>query len=339
MRLQALPNLVLSAVKKWSADNAARLGAALSYYTIFAMPPLFVILIWVASLCLDEKTVQTDLYNQIGGVLGTKAADAIQSALTATHAHQKGLLAGSIAIVGLVLTATGLFLELQGALNAIWGVREKPGQGIKGFVRNRLTSFSLVIGIGLLLILSVVVSTVIAAASKHMSNVAPGLEVIWNLGNVVVSLLVITVLFAMLFKVLPDVKFAWRDVWVGASITALLFTLGKFGLGFYLGKNSSVSAYGAAGSVVLVLLWVYYSAQILFFGAELTQVYANRFGTRLEPKAHAEWVTRPAERAVAARGKELPAVSSKKRASQISKLREEAAMLDELVRSKRRQHA
>src|SRR3954468_5907747 len=141
MRLQALPNLVLSAVKKWSADNAARLGAALSYYTIFAMPPLFVILIWVASLCLDEKTVQTDLYNQIGGVLGTKAADAIQSALTATHAHQKGLLAGSIAIVGLVLTATGLFLELQGALNAIWGVREKPGQGIKGFVRNRLTSF------------------------------------------------------------------------------------------------------------------------------------------------------------------------------------------------------
>ena len=237
MRVQALPNLVLSAAKKWSADNAARLGAALSYYTIFAMPPLFVILIWVAGLCLDEKTVQTDLYNQIGGVLGTKAADAIQSALTATHAHQKGLLAGGIAIVGLVLTATGLFLELQGALNAIWGVREKPGQGINGFVRNRSTSFSLVIGIGLLLILSVVVSTVIAAASKHMSNVAPGLEVIWNLGNVVVSLLVITVLFAMLFKVLPDVRFAWRDVWVGASITALLFTLGKFGLGLYLGKT------------------------------------------------------------------------------------------------------
>src|SRR5205807_6725322 len=184
----------------------------------------------------------------------------------------------------------GLFMELQGDLNIIWGVQPKTGQGVWGFVKTRILSFAMVVGIGFLLMVSLVVSAAVSAVGKYFSSLVPGLGLISVILNIAFSFAVITVLFATIFKVLPDVRIAWRDVWVGAVITALLFTAGKFALGLYLGKNSSVSAYGAAGSLVLILLWVYYSAQILFFGAEVTEAYANRFGVRLAPKPHAEWI-------------------------------------------------
>jgi membrane protein len=338
MRVATVPKLVGLAARNWSNDNAARLGAALSYYTLFAIPPLFVILIYIASLCLDERTVKADLFQQVGGVVGKKAAEAIQSAMTVANSPTKGLIASCLAILTLVLSATGLFLELQGALNAIWGVREKPGQGVGAFLKNRFLSFTLVVSTGLLLILSLVVSTVIAGAGKYMSNLAPALDALWNLGNLAVSFAVLTVLFALIFKILPDVRITWRDVWVGAAMTALLFTLGKLGLGLYLGKNSSVSAYGAAGSVVLLLLWVYYSAQILFFGAELTRVYANHCGTRFVPKQHAEWAVPPAPAPVAApQAQPIQSRGPKtKRAKMFSELQQEIAALDELVKRKRR---
>ena len=282
--------MLKAAVSQWSKHSAARLGAALSYYTIFAIPPLFVIVIFVASLYFDPRDVQKELFGQVGGLVGSEGAEAIQSALKATGSHAKGLVASVVAVVTLILTATGLFIELQSALNKIWEVEPKPGLGIWGFVKNRLLSFSLVVGIGFLLLVSLVVSAALSALAKYFNGLVPGLEMVWMVVNFFVSFGVVAVLFAMIFKVLPDVRIAWHDVWVGAVFTAALFTVGKFLLGLYLGRNSTVSAYGAAGSIVLILLWVYYSAQIMFFGAALTQVYVNRFGMRLQPKAHARSV-------------------------------------------------
>jgi membrane protein len=201
--------------------------------------------------------------------------------------------ASIIAIGTLIITATGLFIELQDSLNTIWGVEVKPGHGVIGFIRMRLLSFAMVVGIGFLLLVSLIVSAALAAATKYISGFFPSMGILSEIGSDVVSFAVIMVLFAMLFKVLPDVKIAWRDVRIGAAVTSLLFTAGKFLLGWYLGRSTTITAYGAAGSVVLILLWVYYSAQILFFGAEITKVYANRFGVRMQPASYARWVNPP----------------------------------------------
>jgi len=368
MNVKVVWGLLKETIKGWSDHNAARLGAALSYYTVFALPPLFVILIFIASLWLDERMVRKELFGdsgqrdkpaqiadennarkdsgggdgQIGGLLGKQGAQAIESALNASNPQKKGFIASSIAIVALILTATGLFIELQSALNRIWGVEAKPGQGIWGFMKIRLLSFGTLVGIGFLLLVSLVLSAALSAAGKYFSGLAPGLTVFWSVVDIAFSLLVITALFAMIFKVLPDVKIAWRDVWVGAGLTALLFTIGKFLLGLYLGKNSTVSAYGAAGSLVLILLWVYYSAQIMFFGAEFTRVYANRFGMKMEPKAHARWVVAPTKEA---RKEEMAKASAKapkhtperkkqatsKKEQLVGELQEEVDHLRELV--------
>jgi len=250
-----------------------------------------VILIFVASLCLNPDTVRTGLFSEVGGLIGKKGADAIQSALNTSNPHAKGLVASAMAIVALIVTATGFFIELQGALNAIWKVEPRPGAGIWGFIKTRLLSFAMLVAIGFLLMVSLVVSTGLAAVATYFNHLMPGLTALGIILNLVFSFIVISVLFAMIFKVLPDVRISWRDCWVGAGCTAFLFTGGKFLLGLYLGKNSTVSAYGAAGSIVLILLWVYYSGQILFFGAEMTKVYANECGTRLVPKRHAQWMT------------------------------------------------
>lgn len=313
MSFKAIWEVVKLSGQEWVKDNAPRLGAALSYYTIFAIAPLFIIVIFIASQVIDPNKVQTELMAQVSGLVGKKGADTIQTALTASTSHGKGLVASTMAIVALIVTATGLFIELQSALNTIWGVEEKPGQGIVGFIKNRLLSFAMVVGIGFLLLVSLMVSAGLSAMATYLSGKMPGLDVLSQVLNIAVSFGVITVLFAMIFKVLPDVKIAWRDVWLGAGLTALLFTGGKFALGIYLGTNSSVSAYGVAGSIVLILLWVYYSAQILFLGAELTQVIANRYGVHLRPKAHAQWVrSHQAEqkRSPAKKVKQVPPVLS-----------------------------
>jgi membrane protein len=271
--------------------------------------------------------VRTGLLSEVGGLIGKKGADAIESALTMSDPHTKGLLASGIAIATLILTATGLFIELQSDLNLIWGVEVKPGQGVRGFIKNRLLTFAMVVAIGFLLMVSLVLSAVIAALGHYFNSMAPGLNAIWTIVNLLVSFGVITVLFAMVFKILPDVNIAWRDVWIGAGFTAFLFTAGKFLLGLYLGKNSTVSAYGAAGALVLILLWVYYSAQILFFGAELAQVYANRYGVRLEPKSHARWVSPPEQRS------DPETTSSKRKVQLVLELREEVECLRSMVKS------
>lgn len=286
--------LLKVSVREWTNDKAPSRGAALSFYTIFAMPPLFMIAIFMASLVFDPSSVRTEIFSEVGSLIGQKSAQAIEAAMTAQYETNKGLLASAIAVVTLLVTTTGLFIELQDALNSIWGVEPKPGHGIAGFVRMRLLSFAMVVGVGFLLLVSLIVSTALAVVSKYLNLLMPGVGVLSVIISGLVSFAVITVLFAMIFKVLPDVKIAWRDVWVGAVVTSLLFTAGKFLLGWYLGRSTTISAYGAAGSIVLILLWVYYSAQIVFFGAEITKAYANRFGAHLRPAAYARWAS-PAE--------------------------------------------
>ncbi len=295
MRVKTIGIMLKTAGKNWLDDRCTRLGAAISYYTVFAIPPLLIIVMYVLGLFLDAETVRSQLMTELNGLMGEKGAAAIEQALTNRGHQQTGFFASLVAIGTLVVTSTGLFMELQSSLNSVWGVEEKPGQGVWGFIKNRLLSFTMVLIIGFLLLVSLVISAVIAAASGYLNHLMPGLDSFWLVVNTLVSLGVVTVLFAMIFKVLPDVRIAWRDVWVGAVATAVLFTAGKSLLGLYLGRSAAVTTYGAAGSIVLVLLWVYYSSQILFFGAELTQAYANRCGARLEPKPHARWIEpRPA---------------------------------------------
>jgi membrane protein len=336
---KALWSLLKDSIGAWSEDKSPRLGAALSFYTVFAMPPLFMIAIFIASLVFDPDTVRTQMFSEVGGLIGKKSAEAIQSAMAAQYDANKGLVASAIAIVTLILTATGLFIELQDALNTIWRVEAKPGHGVMGFIRIRLLSFAMVVGIGFLLLVSLIVSAGVAAATKYISGLFPALAAVSVVASDVVSFAVITVLFAMIFKVLPDVRIPWRDVWIGGAVTSLLFTGGKFLLGWYLGRSTTISAYGAAGSVVLILMWVYYSAQILFFGAEITKVYAMRYDKRVHPAPYARWLTPPASLAAAkaelkkgepkkAEPEPLPA----RRARLMSELREEVEELRHVVK-------
>ncbi|HEY2083155.1 MAG TPA: YihY/virulence factor BrkB family protein [Verrucomicrobiae bacterium] len=336
--LKNIWNLLKASVSAWSDDKAPSRGAALSYYTIFAMPPLFMIAIFMASLLFDPASVRTQMFSQVGGIIGKKSAVAIEAAMTAQYETNKGLFASVIAIATLILTSTGLFIELQDALNTIWGVEPKPKQGVAGFVRMRLLSFAMVVGIGFLLLVSLLVSTALAALSKYINELFPGVGILSVIISDLVSFGVITVLFALIFKVLPDVKIAWRDVWTGAAVTSLLFTAGKFLLGWYLGRSTTITAYGAAGSIVLVLLWVYYSAQILFFGAEITKVYANRFGAHLRPANYARWLAPEcpptgAKSIPAQVAKPEPKIAHPDRQTQlISELKEEVESLRHLVR-------
>jgi membrane protein len=332
---KAIWNLLKISMSAWSEDKSPRLGAALSFYTVFAMPPLFMIAIFIASLVFNADSVRTQMFSEVGGLIGKKSAEAIQAAMAAQYDTHKGFVASAIAIVTLILTATGLFIELQDALNTIWRVEAKPGHGVMEFIRIRLMSFAMVVGIGFLLLVSLIVSAGLAAATKFISGLLPGVGLLPVIASDIVSFAVITVLFAMIFKVLPDVRIAWRDVWIGGAVTSLLFTGGKFLLGWYLGRSTTISAYGAAGSVVLILMWVYYSAQILFFGAEITKVYATRFGKRVHPAPYARWVTPPhaASEAGPKANPErvVPEPIPARRARLISELREEVEALRHMV--------
>ena len=279
------------AASEWIDRDVSRLGAALAFYTLFAIAPLFVIVLAMAGLWFGEEAARRELFSQVSGLVGSEGGEAIQALVSAAHKPKTGAWATVIAVATLFVGATGVFVELQDALNSVWGVRRKPGRGLRNFIKDRLLSFALIVGIGFLLLVSLVLSAGLSALGKFMVELLPAQEAIWQWINFVVSFGIITLLFAMIFKVLPDVKIAWRDVWTGALLTALLFNLGKYLLGLYLGRSSVTSAYGAAGSLVVVLLWVYYSAQILFFGAKFTQIYSNRHGAYIEPVPGAKVAT------------------------------------------------
>jgi membrane protein len=294
-RIKSILPLLKQTASEWVQQNIPRLGAALAFYTLFALAPLVVIVLAIAGLWFGEEAARRELFAQLSGLVGSEGGEAIQAMVSAANKPKTGAWATALAIATLFVGATGVFVHLQDALNTIWGVQRLPGHGLRNFIKTRLLSFSIIVGMGFLLLVSLVINAALAALGKFMSGMLPAQESIWQGINFVISLGVLTVMFAMIFKVLPDVKIRWRDVWIGAVLTALLFNLGQFLIGLYLGKSSVASAYGAAGALVLVLLWVYYSAQILFFGAKFTEVYANKYGSPLRPVEGARAV-QPARR-------------------------------------------
>jgi membrane protein len=286
-------SLLKETASQWSGDNAFRLSAALSYYTVFSLPPLLLLVIAIAGAVFGEAAARGELAAQLEAVMGRQGASMVQTMLSQAAKPGSGTIAMLIGIFTLLLGASGVFAELQRSLNEVWKVRLKPGAGMKYKVLSRVFSFSMILVIGFLLLVSLVVSAAVSAFGEMVNDLwtgPPVLHYLLQAVNLLVSFGVITLLFALLFKVLPDAKIAWKDVWRGAAATALLFTIGKYLIGLYLATSSTASAYGAAGSLVFLLAWVYYSSLTLFFGAEFTQVYANRYGSHIRPKKYSELV-------------------------------------------------
>ena len=268
----------------WWNDNVPRMGAALAYYTLFALAPILVVVIAVGGMAFGPVAVRGEIVAQIQDLVGRDGAQAIQSILEGAAKSSWSIPATIIGVITFCLGATGAFLELQDDLDAIWRVKPRSrGNFLRDLLMQRIISFGLVLGFAFLLLTSLVVSAALAAVHSYIGSAFPGVAALWAAGYAVVSLGVITLLFAMIYKVLPDVKLKWADVWVGALATAVLFTVGKFLIGLYLGTSSFVSTYGAAGSVIVVLVWVYYSSQIILLGAEFTRAYVERFGPRPPP--------------------------------------------------------
>jgi len=264
------------AFRAWLDSKSPRLGAALAYYTIFAVAPLFLIALSIAGLCFGQEAARRELFGQVYGLVGRNGGEAIQMLVAAANQPRASMWASLGALVTLGLGASAVFVELKDALNMIWGVQGKTGSSSWYFIKDRLLSFAMVLGVGFLLLVSLVLNAALAALGTLTTGLLPEERLLLGCLNFLISLGVITLLFAMIFKWLPDVLISWGDVWVGAFVTALLFNLGKFLIGYYLGRSSMVSIYGAAGSFIILLLWVYYSAQILFFGAAYTRFHAEK---------------------------------------------------------------
>ena len=288
MKLRGIGQMVKVGAMGWLDDNVPRMAAALAYYTVFALAPLLMIATGVAGQIFGRQAAEGRVVNAIAGTVGQRSAETIQTMLAATRTHFSGAVATGLGVVTLFLGATGVFSTLQGSLNTIWRVRPRPGRTVRRFLETRFLSFAMVLGIGFLLLVSLLLSAGLSAVGAYARELLPVPEIVLQVTSALVSFGVITLLFAMIYKVLPDVTISWRDVWVGASITALLFTLGKLLLGLYLGRSLVASTYGAAGALILVLVWVYYSANIVLLGAEMTRAYASCFGSPIRPDRDAE---------------------------------------------------
>jgi len=285
---------------EWSNDKGGRLGAALSYYTVFSIAPLLLLVISIAGLVFGRQAAEGSLFGQLAGVVGPDAAHLIQAAVTKANHTKGGILGTVIGVVALLVGATGVVIELQGALDTVWKVEPKPNGGIRGLIRTRLLSVAMILSLGFLLLVSLVVSAALSALSGWLRAVFGDVAVLSWVIDAVVALAVIATMIALIYKILPDARVAWRDVWVGAIATAILFMAGKYAIGLYIGKASVGSAFGAAGSLAVLLVWIYYSAQIILLGAEFTRVYANRFGEKVRPspqaipaRSSAAWRPRP----------------------------------------------
>jgi membrane protein len=279
--------IVKQTFSEWSSDNAARLGAALSYYTVFSLAPVLILVIAVAGLFLGRDAAQGKIVEGLGGMIGTEAATVMQAAIAKAGAHHGGVVASVIGLLTLLVGATGVMIELQGALNTVWKVMPKPGAGVKRFVRVRLLSLALVITLGFLLLVSLVMSAALEGVVHWLGGFVARWAVLGYVINYGVSLGVIALFFALMFKLLPDATVAWRDVWVGALLTSVLFHVGKYLIALYIGRASVASTFGAAGALAVLLVWIYYSSQIVLLGAEFTRAYANQLGGRVTPDENA----------------------------------------------------
>jgi membrane protein len=295
MSFSAFWQLLKETYAQWSTAKPFQLAAALAYYTLFSLAPLLLIAIAIAGLVFGRDATEHQILTTFQGLMGPQGARAIEGLLHSASTPASGIVATVIGIVTLLIGAGGVVGQLQEALNTIWEVEAKPESGVWGLLRTRFVSFAMVLGVGFLLLVSLLVSAVLAAMIQVTQDVLPGGEVLWQGIEFLVSVGLITLLFALIYKVLPDVDIAWRDVWIGAGMTAVLFTLGKFLLGLYLGREGVTSPYGAAGSLVLVLLWVYYSGLIFLFGAAFTKVHAASHDAAARPTAKAVFKESPWE--------------------------------------------
>jgi membrane protein len=274
-------DLFRAGIAGWNRINAPRLGAALAFYTMLSMAPLLVICVSIAGLVFGAEAAEGRVAGQIQELVGPTGAQAIRSLLT-HPGKASGVAAGIVGLATLWFGASGVLVELQDSLNLVWGVKSRFA-GLKGLVQSRFLSFAMILGIGFLLLVSLLMSAAIAAAGKFFGQFLPAPEALLHLASLALSFVVITVLFALLYKVVPETRIEWQDVWVGAAVTSALFSTGKFLIGYYIGKSGVGSAYGAAASLVVFLVWIYYSAQVFFLGAEFTRVYADRRGSRAAP--------------------------------------------------------
>ena len=286
-------DLLKSAAKEWSRDKCPQLGAALAYYTIFSLAPLVLVLLGVFGFIYgSNEQARQKILDQLSYLVDPSGVKVFQDIANSAAEPKAGILATAIGILIALFGASGIFGQLQDALNTIWAVKPKPGQGIWGFIRARFLSFAMVGGVCFLLLVSLTVEGLLKGLHSYLQSVFPGGHYLGLAIFYVFDLGIIVLLFAMLFRYLPDAKIAWRDVWIGAALTAILFVIGKFLLSLYLGSGAAGSAYGAASSLITLLLWIFYSAQILLFGAEFTKVYANIYGSHVEPEEHAVKVER-----------------------------------------------
>lgn len=295
-RIQSLRNvtavqLVTEAVTEWRDDGASRLAAALAYYTMFSLAPLLIFAIAIAGVFFGEGAARQEIISELGDLLGPQGATYVGTLLDSASKPSSSLVAATAGFVVLIFGATSAFAQLQEALNIIWNVTPKKG-GFSYFIRKRLLSFSLVLVIGFLLLVSLVLSAAIVAAGKFISSVLPAYLILANILNFILSFAITTLLFAAIYRILPDAKVRWRDVIWGAVVASLLFSVGRYLIGLYLGQSAIGSVYGAAGSFVIILMWIYLSAQILFFGAEFTQAWSRRYGPGIQPGSYAKVVVR-----------------------------------------------
>ncbi|MEL6495174.1 MAG: YihY/virulence factor BrkB family protein [Cyanobacteria bacterium J06623_7] len=288
MNLRKIARLFQETFKEWQEDKASRIAAALAYYTVFSLSPLLVIAIAIAGAFFGRETAQDEIIAQVTALVGEDGVKPVMMALNNMSQPKIRGIASLISIGVLLLGASGIFAQLQDALNTVWKVKPQPGQGMLPFIRKRIASFFMVLAIGFLLILSLMLSAAVSTLSKYQTDYLPGSDILWENLDFIVSLGLMTFIFCLMFKYVPDVKIAWKDVFVGAVITAVLFLFGKFLLGVYLSRGSLGSAYGAAGSLIVLLAWIYYSAQIILLGAEFTQVYTRMYGSKIRPSKHSQ---------------------------------------------------
>src|SRR5262245_48101968 len=272
MSLSRMKYLITAAYSEWSEDNASRLAAALSFYAALSLAPLLIIVLGIAGFVFGREAATGQLIAEMRMFFGHQRAQIFQDIIASANRPASGLVSTIVGTIVLLFGASGVFSALQDGLNTVWNVQRKGERGLVGVIKNQFLSFAMVFGIGFLLLVSLVISALLSALGDILFGGVTARAIAVEIGNFILSFLCVTILFALMYKVLPDVEIVWNDVWIGAVLTALLFTLGKLGLGIYLGRSTFASAYGAAGSFVVILVWIYYSAQIVFFGAELTQV-------------------------------------------------------------------
>lgn len=291
MRLKYTTNktgyLLKESFNEFLSDDGMKLSASLAYYTVFSLPPLLIIIISLSGFFFGAEAVRGEIFGQINGLVGNDAAFQIQETIKNVRLSNNNTFATTIGIVVLIIGASGVFVEIQDSINYIWGIKAKPKRGMVKFLKNRLMSFSMIGSTGFLLMVGLIINSLMDVLNKHLAVHFPK-DIIYlvYVTNILIVFIIITILFTLIFRTLPDGKIVLRDCIIGAAFTALLFMLGKFAIGAYLGSSSVASVYGAAGSVILILVWVYYSAVILYFGAEFTKVFAHTHGKKISPNSY-----------------------------------------------------